>query len=672
MLNRSMNHNAAIQNDGASTLWQGIQSLRLSRISRLLVILVVYSLGLAGSLALAYELRFDLALPAKEQQELGNFLLWIVPLKLVLLLFIGQFAGLLSYFSIPDLRRLILALAFGSCLLGILWAGSGGQLAPPRSVILSDFLFSFLFLSAIRLCFRVVRERYLTTRSAWNGHVTRVGIVGAGYAGATLARELVVKRHLGLKPVCFFDDNPQKWNSRIHDIPVVSAPEMLLDPKRKVKLDQIIIAMPSASGRRVRDVVKLCQQAKLKFVTVPTLDQMATGKVKVSQLRPVEIEDLLGRDPVELKTEDIRGILEGEVVMVTGAGGSIGSELCRQIVAYKPKQILLVEQSEVQIFQIEQELACAGYENFIVPLVADILDLPRMTFLFERYQPQIVFHAAAHKHVPMMENHPCEAIKNNTLGTAHVAELASEYGAKRFVLISTDKAINPTNVMGATKRLAEMFMQSLAASRPSQTKFMAVRFGNVLGSSGSVIPTFHKQIAAGGPVKVTHPDVARYFMTIPEAVGLVLQSAAQGQGGEIFVLDMGKPVKILDLARQVIELSGLKPDIDIEIQFVGLRPGEKLCEELSHKGEDCVPTNHPSITRFISRPLPLKTVQEKMRELSQALHNTEPDQLKLLLKKAVPEYKPFLREPAAGSEGEPAREHSASPKPCLEPAGLPA
>ncbi len=637
-------------------LAEWLLSLRLSRVSRISVVLLVYVAGLLSSLWLSYQLRFDFNLPVTEKVQVIHFALWVVPLKLILLLLIGQFAGLLSYFSIPDLRRLILALASSSFVLALVWLLSEGQLAPPRCVILADFLLSLLFLSAIRLFFRLVRERYFTTKSLWNGQVSRVGIVGAGYAGATLARELCVKRHLGLRPVVFFDDDPQKQNSRIHDIPVVGMPERLLELQKKLKLNKVIIAMPSASGKRIREIVKILQQANLKFETVPTLDQLATGKVRVSQLRRVEIEDLLGREPVKLETENIRSILTGRVVMVTGAGGSIGSELCRQIAAFHPKRILLVEQSEVQIFQIEQELVGMGHEEIITPIVADILDFPRMNSVFQSFKPDVVFHAAAHKHVPMMENHPCEAIKNNILGTAQIAELALEYGVKRFVQISTDKAINPTSVMGATKRLAEIFLQSLAASQQSQTKFMAVRFGNVLGSSGSVIPTFHKQIAAGGPVKVTHPEVTRYFMTIPEAVGLVLQSAAQGNGGEIFVLDMGKPIKIVDLARQVIELSGLKPDVDIEIQFVGLRPGEKLYEELSHHGEDCVATNHPKIMRFISCPCSLKTIQEQLREITRDLHAASPEELKLLLKKAVPEYQPFMQSESVASSEAP-KEH---------------
>ncbi len=611
---------------------------------RIVLVLVTYTFGLILSLWLSYQVRFDFNLPPAEFQQFVDFSLWMIPTKLVLLLFIGQFAGLLSYFSIPDLRRLFLALALGSLVPSLVWLQTHGSHAPPRGVILADFLLSFLTISGIRLSCRLFRENYFNfaSISPANHPTFNVGIIGAGSAGASLARELSIKRNLGLKPALFFDDDPNKWHSRVHDIVVAGPPELLLDAAENLKLDKVIIAMPSAQPKRIREVIRILQDAKLRFETVPALDQLATGQVRVSQIRPVEIQDLLGREPVQLETENIRNILQGQVVMVTGAGGSIGSELCRQIVTFKPQRLLLVEQSEVQMFQIEQELVGSGYDKVILPFVADILDLPRMRFLFERYQPQVVFHAAAHKHVPMMENHPSEAIKNNTLGTVQVAELSLKCGVKRFVLVSTDKAINPTNVMGATKRLAEIFLQSLAAENQNKTKFMAVRFGNVLGSSGSVIPIFNKQIAAGGPVKVTHPEVTRFFMTIPEAVGLVLQSGAQGQGGEIFVLDMGKAIKIVDLARQLIELSGLKPGIDIDIEFIGLRPGEKLYEEISYKGEDLCPTNHPKIMRFISQPRMLETVRSQLRELTAELNKNEKENLKLLLKKIVPEYKPFF------------------------------
>jgi FlaA1/EpsC-like NDP-sugar epimerase len=368
--------------------------------------------------------------------------------------------------------------------------------------------------------------------------------------------------------------------------------------------------------------------------------------VKVSQLRNVEVQDLLGRDRVELETENIRLILSDRVVMVTGAGGSIGSELCRQIATYNPRRLLLLDRSEPHVFQIEQELIGLGHREKIVPLVGDIMDRARMEQVFATHHPAVIFHAAAHKHVPMMEHQPGEAIKNNSLGTAQLAELSLEHGVDRFILISSDKAINPTSVMGATKRLAEVYIQALFAAHPGQTKFMAVRFGNVLGSSGSVIPLFHKQIAEGGPVKVTHPEMTRYFMTIPEASMLVLQSAMQGTGGEIFVLDMGKPVRIVDLARQMIELSGLKPDEDIQIEFIGVRPGEKLFEEISHTGENIVSTSHSKIHRFVSQPADVGQIRKTLHALEVRLHATEAGELKLRLRKAVPDYAPYLVESA--------------------------
>lgn len=617
-------------------------AMRESFGSRVVLLLIFYGAGLTLSLWLAFQLRFDFNVPPQHRDQFLLLWPWVTLAKLGLLYAFGQFAGLLSFFSIPDLRRLFSAVTLASAALLGLFYLTGGALAPPRGVILIDYVLSFLFLASSRLGFRLIRERFLSPRGRGSSRARRVGIIGAGDVGATLARELLIKRGLGLQPVAFFDDDRRKWRSRVHDIQVIGPPEALLDQRLDLQLEEVIIAMPSAPAKRVGEVVQLCRRARLKCATVPSLDQLATGQVKVSQLRNVEIQDLLGREPVRLERESIRGILEGRVVMVTGAGGSIGSELCRQIVQYHPKRLLLVEQAEVLAFEIEQELISLGHGGVILPLVADILDQARMRYIFKRFMPEVVFHAAAHKHVPMMESQPGEAIKNNTFGTALLAELAVESGVERFVLISTDKAINPTNAMGASKRLAEIFVQALYAHRPGGTKFMAVRFGNVLGSSGSVIPTFKRQIAAGGPVKVTHPEVTRYFMTIPEAVGLVLQSATQGQGGEIFVLDMGKPVKIVDLARQLIELSGLKPDEDIAVEFCGLRPGEKLFEELNHQAEDLAPTNHPKILRFVSEPRPLDEVRAQLQRLNEKLHEAEPNQIKLLLKEAVPEYEPFL------------------------------
>lgn len=616
--------------------------LRILGGHRIAVLVVLYALVLTLTLWLAYQLRFDFSIPDQQKAVFPLIALGVVCIKMVFLLAFRQYTGLWSYFSTPELLRLFYGLSGASAVIGIFSWQLGSQAAPPRSVVLIDLGFSFLLLSMIRLGFRLVRERYMGPNGRHRRRARRVGIIGAGDAGAILARELSIKRGLGLQPIAFFDDNRAKWNSRVHDIPVVGPPEMLLNGKGNMGLEEVIIAMPSAPARRIAEVVKILQQARLKFETVPSLDQLATGQVKVSQLRSVDIQDLLGREPVKLEAENIRLYLKEKIVMVTGAGGSIGSELCRQIASYSPDRLLLVEQSEAALFMIEQELIEHGYGSALLPLVADVLDQQRMRYIFERFTPQVVFHAAAHKHVPMMENQPGEAFQNNTLGTARIAELALEYAVDRFVLISTDKAINPTNVMGATKRLAEIYIQSLHASNKGKTRFMAVRFGNVLGSSGSVLPIFRKQIAAGGPVRVTHPDVTRYFMTIPEAVGLVLQTGALGSGGEIFVLDMGKPIRIVDLARQLIELSGFKPDEDIEIVFTGLRPGEKLFEELSYQRENLTTTDHPRILRFVTQPPPLETVQCTLDQLAAQIHRVERTQFKLMLKQAVPEYQPYL------------------------------
>lgn len=632
---------------------------------RLATLLLLYTCGLALSLLAAYQLRFDFNVPA---EFVGQFLMviwWIVPLKLTFLFLFRQFSGLLTFFSTPDLGRLLGALMAGSGVILVCRLFFGSHAAPPRGIIIVDFALSFLVLAAGRMALRVTRERYANGAVGATGAVRRVGIVGAGDVGANLARELLAKRNLGMLPVAFFDDDSHKWRSTLHGIPVIGTPEILLytdapqpamkmtifnnpllklfEAKRpNLQIQEIIIAMPSATQKRIREVVRVLQKAQLKFQTVPSTDQLATGKVRVTQLRPLEIQDLLGREQVHLETENIRQILADKVVAITGAGGSIGSELSRQIAAFQPASLLLIEQSEVQMFQVEQELNELGFGDLIVPCIANVLDASRMEALFLRYKPQVVFHAAAHKHVPMMERTPGEAIKNNTFGTLRTAELALRHAAERFVLISTDKAINPTNVMGATKRLAELSVQSLHASRPVGTKFMAVRFGNVLGSSGSVVPTFSKQIAAGGPVRVTHPEITRYFMTIPEAVSLVLQSAMQGEGGEIFVLDMGQPVKIVSLAKQMIELSGLKLGEDIEIEFTGLRPGEKLFEELSHVGENIAPTLHPKILRFVSQPMVLEKLTPILDQLADQIHNAAPNDLKLALQKVVPEYRPFL------------------------------
>ena len=609
-----------------------------------------YAAALVGSLWLGYQLRFDFAVPREAERTFLLVFAWVIGFKLFCLWRFRQFEVLLGYLSLPDFSRLFWVLLVTSLVVFGVSTQLGSDYAPPRSVVLADFSFSIIALAAVRLAFRQARNRGANRAPGPpRQRARRAGIIGAGLVGTALAQEFASRRDLGLQAVAFFDDDRMKWGKRVQNVPVVGAPEILLNDKMDLELEEVIIAMPSATARRVAEIVRTLQKLQIKFSTVPSIYELTTGQAKVSQLRSVEVQDLLGREQVRLATDDIQHLLRDRVVMVTGAGGSIGSELCRQIAGFSPRHLLLVEQSEVQLFQIEQDLIHSGCGEVIVPLVANILDQPRLDSIFRHHHPEVIFHAAAHKHVPMMETQPGEAVKNNALGTLRLAETSLRHQTDRFVLISSDKAINPTSVMGATKRLAEMCVQSLHVSQPGATRFMAVRFGNVLGSSGSVVPIFSKQIAAGGPVKVTHPEVTRYFMTIPEAVGLVLQSAAQGSGGEIFTLDMGKPVKILDLARQLIELSGFIPDQDIQIEFTGLRPGEKLFEELSYRGERITGTRHPKIMRLLCEPLPYERVCAFVLELVDQIDQLEPDEFKCLLKSAVSEYQPQLGQLTSGA-----------------------
>lgn len=650
--------------------------------SRALALMALYIMVLGGCRYFAYEIRFDFIVPPEFQQERLLSLALNIPIKLGFLFFFRQFGSLLTYFSVPDLVRIAAAMGAANLTSYLLRYGITPGGMSPRGVVLMDFVLSVGALSSMRLGFRIYRERYLTGIKRDGKAARRIAVFGAGDAGAQFVREVQAKPSLGLKPIFFLDDDWKKHGHDIHGISVLGAPEEIGRLRKENHIDACVLAMPSAPGKRLQEIYKLISAEGLKVEIVPSMAELASGRVQVTKIRPVEVEDLLGRATVDLRDDKVAALVRDKVVMVTGAGGSIGSELCRQLAGYNPQRLLMVEQAEVGLFQIESELNDRGFGHTVVPLIADILDLPRMRSILERHRPQIIFHAAAHKHVFMMERQPGEAVKNNTTGTRQLAALASGLGVEAFVLISTDKAINPTSVMGASKRLAEMHLQALhaaqqadggqrtadggdqagssqllgkgtdnlervtnnpASSTKAVTRFIAVRFGNVLGSSGSVIPIFKKQIAEGGPVTVTHPDVTRYFMTIPEAVGLVLQTAVLGKGGEIFVLDMGKPVKIIDLARQLIELSGLRPDEDIEIKFIGLRPGEKLFEELQHTSELLKPTAHERIQLLACGSAPGHDwVAACLRDIEQQAGVLEPDQLKLQIKRLVPEYSPHL------------------------------
>ena len=663
---------------------------------RAVVLAGLYAAAVGVSFYLAYEVRFDFIVPTEHQQVRLRMLPFVVGLKLVALVLWRQLGTLMTYFSTPDLLRLFWSMGAASLLL-LAIRMSGGDFAVPRGVLLIDFMVCFGGLCMGRLTTRLFRERVTMGRGAPTVPQQRIIIVGAGDAGASLAKEFINSPSRGFKPIMFFDDDAAKHGKLVHGVPVIGAPETIAAVKEIGDIAKAVIAMPMASAKRIREVVLLMSQHGLKVETLPSIEELTSGRVRASRIRPVEVQDLLGRDAVNLDSVGIRKLVEGRVILVTGAGGSIGGELCRQIAALNPSRLLMVEQAEGSLFIIEQELNEMGLGAIAVPLIGDVLDRERMEFIFTRYQPQVVFHAAAHKHVYLMERQPAEAIRNNVLGTRLLARLAAAKGVEAFVFISTDKAINPTSVMGATKRLAEIQLMAIAAgqaerrtedggrmaesesrrtedggrradtggrkseggprradgsrspltaissqstsSAVTRTKFMAVRFGNVLGSSGSVIPIFKRQIANGGPVTVTHPDVTRYFMTIPEAVGLVLQSSVLGKGGEIFVLDMAQPVKIVDLARQMIELSGFKVGEDIEIKFTGLKPGEKLFEELQHHSEEHAPTDHPRIMRFTTAA---QWSELGVQDLEQQLYRLETNELKQLLHKLVPEYTPFL------------------------------
>lgn len=561
----------------------------------------------------------------------------------------GLYSALLRYFRISDAFHLCMLLVSVSALFLVIGYVPGfGEIDAlfPRRVLCTDAILSPLLFCGLRLATRLLWERKSESednrKASRRKNFTRVAVFGAGDAGSGICATLSSRPHLRKLPVVFFDDDPAKEGFSLNDIPIVGKFENIEYWQSVYHFSELIIAIPAAKISRIRELREIAIAAGLTVSVVPGIEELSLGRTSVSAIRQFELQDLLDRPPLNLDDSSITQMLCGKTVLVTGAGGSIGSEICRQVAYCAPARLLLVEQCEVLMFQIEQDLVTRGFNDCIVPIIADIVDTQRLEEVFEKYRPDVVFHAAAHKHVPLMERQPGEAIKNNSLGSIGLFEIASKYRAEACVLISTDKAINPTNAMGASKRLAEIMLQSFAQKPGNQTRFMAVRFGNVLGSSGSVIPTFKKQIEQGGPLTVTSPDIKRYFMTIPEAVGLVLQTGTIGKNGSIYVLDMGDPVKIIDVARHLIRLSGLQPDIDIEIKITGLRPGEKLFEELKSTGEDYEPSGHPRIARFKCEPLPLEKLEDLKTFLKEVAQNPIRNEIKKAIHSVVPEYTPFL------------------------------
>ena len=499
-----------------------------------------------------------------------------------------------------------------------------------------NYIMNVAIICGIRIVYRYLRHCRL--RKISSSDVSRVLIIGGGNGGSMVINELYNNPQLNKVPVAIVDDDRSKIGRIMHGVPILDSTYEIESIVKKMKIDEIIFSIASINNERKQEILKICNQTKCRVRTIPGIYEIIDGKVDIKKIRDVEIKDLLGRKPVEVNLNEISRYITDKVVLVTGGGGSIGSELCRQIAANNPKMLIIVDIYENNAYEIEQELIRLYKGNInLKTIIASIRDVKRMDRIFEQYNPNVVFHAAAHKHVPLMEVSPGEAIKNNVFGTKNIAELSHKYGVSRFVLISTDKAVNPTNIMGATKRAAEMIIQTM--NECSKTEFVAVRFGNVLGSNGSVIPLFKKQIEEGGPITVTHPEIIRYFMTIPEAVQLVIQAGSMAKGGEIFILDMGQPVKILDLATNLIKLSGLEPGKDIKINYSGLRPGEKLYEELLMAEEGIIDTQHEKI--FIGKPIELDKdfLYTKLDELKERVHNEDVDSIESIMKEIVTTYK---------------------------------
>lgn len=554
----------------------------------------------------------------------------------VIFYFCRMYHSLWKFISIHELGYIILAntISFFMQIIGYCLF----QYLIPKSYFLAQIMLQTAMVIGIRFSYRFCRYLKEAREQCFGcgEPQQRVMIIGAGDAGRVIIKEILDSRFLTMKVCCVIDDDCNKTGRYINGIPIVGDRFSILKNVEKYKIDKIILAIPSASKEERREILEICKMTKCELKTLPGMYQLIDGELNIGKLRDVEITDLLGRDPIQVNLDEIMGYVEQKVIMVTGGGGSIGSELCRQIAMYNPKQLIIFDVYENNAYEIQQELKRHHPELNLVVLIGSVRNTHRMETVFEKYRPDIVYHAAAHKHVPLMEDSPNEAIKNNVFGTYKTAKAASEYGVKRFVLISTDKAVNPTNIMGASKRLCEMIVQSF--DKISKTEFVAVRFGNVLGSNGSVIPLFKKQIAEGGPVTVTHKDIIRYFMTIPEAVSLVLQAGAYARGGEIFVLEMGVPVRIDDMARNLIRLSGYTPDVDIKIEYTGLRPGEKLYEELLMAEEGMKETANKLI--HIGKPIEMdeETFFDKLAELKEACYNDD-ESIKEKVQKLVPTYR---------------------------------
>ncbi|MGB5572928.1 MAG: nucleoside-diphosphate sugar epimerase/dehydratase, partial [Thermoanaerobaculia bacterium] len=594
---------------------------------------------LVTTFLLAYLLRFDFGIPATQMRAVWVQLPYVVLLQFVALAVSGVYSFIWRYIGLAEIWAFARAAFWSAMPVLLLRLGLPERFQDwrvPLSVIVMDTVLAFGGVLAIRVLRRAVFERYEKQQhSGDSGRRKPVILVGAGRAGVLAAKEIQGRGDIDLWVEGFVDDDPQKQRALIQGKKVLGTTRDLPRLCSELELDHVIITMAQVSREKIRRIVDICDRVPIRAQIIPGLYELLDGRVGITRFRELQIEDLLGREPVKLEEDEVESFIRGKTVMVTGAGGSIGAEMVRQVAKYRPERLLLVERAEFVLFETDRELRSKWPEIEIHPLVADVCDSSRMRQIFAQFRPQVVFHAAAHKHVPLVELNVTEGVRNNVLGTWAVGELAGEFGAEAFVFISTDKAVRPASVMGATKRVAELVVQEL--DRSHDTRYVAVRFGNVLGSTGSVIPIFRQQIVSGGPLTVTHPEMTRYFMTIAEAAQLVVQAGAMGEGGEIFVLDMGEPVRILDLAKDMITLSGLKPYEDVDIVYSGIRPGEKLFEELQTAGEDMAKTRHPKIYIGKVSPYSSDEIQDAMSRLRELVLSGADEELRSYLDRLLPE-----------------------------------
>ena len=613
-------------------LWSSVAA------SRAVMVAVLDVLATAACYFFGLWFRYDFVFADISPEHLDGYLRAILPwcaIMVAVFVVFRLYNCIWAFVSTSEVFRILGAYAV-LAVLGVSIFHFDGSFMP-RSSLVVGFVFSFLCTVGIRFSYRLLRTAQMQfAHIAHSGELKRVMLIGAGDAGRALANEFLSSAYIQEHLACVIDDNPVKHGKQLCGIPIVGGRDRIPEAVRKYHIGKIICAIPSASASARKQILDICATTGCEVQILPGIYQMVNGEVSISKLRQVDPQDLLGRDPIRVDLEQIVGYVSGKVVLVTGGGGSIGSELCRQIARAKPKLLIVFDIYENNAYDIQMELRREHPELRLEVLIGSVRNLARVESIMSAWHPDLVFHAAAHKHVPLMEDSPNEAIKNNVFGTYNVAMAAAKYGISWFVLISTDKAVNPTNIMGASKRLCEMVVQMM--NRRSDTEFVAVRFGNVLGSNGSVIPLFKKQIEAGGPVTVTHPDIIRYFMTIPEAVSLVLQAGYYAKGGEIFVLDMGEPVKIDTMARNLIRLSGFEPDVDIKVEYTGLRPGEKLYEELLMREEGMQDTDNKLI--HIGRPIEMDDdlFCGQLQRLEQACTEESPD-IRELVAQMVPTYK---------------------------------